>query len=76
MTANTTPSGTTPSTGWQTSAVNHLASVEVRAVPGTDLAGTRWVLGVKVDVPSAGKPPAWWSSSSAGTTRCSAVWCT
>jgi hypothetical protein len=51
-------SKSTRSTGWTTYHVKHLASVNVRAVPGADLVGKGWRLRVKVDAPGAGKAPA------------------
>jgi hypothetical protein len=56
--ANTTLTKATRSTGWRTYHVKHLASVNVRAVPGTDLTGKRWGLRIKVDAPGRGKAPA------------------
>lgn len=55
--ANTTLTRGRPSTGWQAYHVKHLASVNVRAVPGASL-GKRWRLRVKVDAPRRGKSPA------------------
>jgi hypothetical protein len=53
-----TLSKATPSSGWQSFQVHHLASVSVRAVPGADLAARAWQLRVKVNGPRRAKMPA------------------
>jgi hypothetical protein len=47
-----------PEAPWATYAVQHLASVNLKAVPGTDLSGHRWRLRIKVDGPRRGTSPA------------------
>jgi hypothetical protein len=47
-----------PVTSWTSYRVRHLASVNVRAVPGADLNGHRWRLRVKVDAPRRSTMPA------------------
>jgi hypothetical protein len=56
--AASTLSKASPSTGWKTFRVKHLASVSVRAVPGADLVAKRWRLGITVDAPGSGSAPA------------------
>jgi len=46
-----------PATPWTTYAVHHLASVNLRAVPGADLGSKRWRLQVKVDGPRRSTAP-------------------
>ena len=47
-----------PATPWTTYAVQHLASVNLKASPGADLAGPRWRLRLKVDGPNRSTSPA------------------
>ncbi|MGC4111095.1 MAG: DUF6055 domain-containing protein [Nocardioides sp.] len=48
----------TPGTSWASYRVKHLASVNLRAVPGTDLTGRSWRLRVQVDGPARSTMPA------------------
>lgn len=45
-------------TPWTTYAVQHLASVNLEAVPGADLSGPKWRLRLKVDGPQRATSPA------------------
>jgi hypothetical protein len=47
-----------PSTPWRTYTVHHLASVNVRAAPGADLASKKWRLRIKIDGPRRSTAPA------------------
>jgi hypothetical protein len=47
-----------PSTTWTPYRVRHLASVDVKAVPGGDLTGKGWSLRVEVDGPAGSTMPA------------------
>ena len=46
------------STPWETHDVRHLASLDVKARPGADLSGRRWMLRVQVEGPRRSKSPA------------------
>jgi hypothetical protein len=56
--ADSTLSGTAPTTGWRSLVVHHLASQSVRAVPGTDLTDPTSTLRVQVDAPDLSTRPA------------------
>jgi len=56
--ARTTLTEASPRTAWVTYRVSHLSSVDLQAVPGSDLSSRRWRLRVAVDGPRRWTSPA------------------
>jgi Family of unknown function (DUF6055) len=57
LTSKVTLTKAAPATPWTTYGVHHLASVNLRAVPGADLLSRKWQLQVKVDGPRRATAP-------------------
>jgi hypothetical protein len=58
LTGKVTLTQSAPATAWNRYGVHHLASVNLRAIPGSDLNARKWSLQVKVDGPKRKKAPA------------------